>query len=148
MNFQGAVQTVFPDKACYKSGLQALPRQHRPLIRPENPRHLAGSVFLDQCLPEGASKWDYLIGYQPEPEKRCIYFVEVHPAKIEEILGKLRALKTWLDTQGAPLHRWASQAEEYWWVPTGKAYPVDSPQYKQLVKSKIKTGRRVLLRCL
>ena len=92
--FESIVQAIPAIASAYRDGLQALESKDAGKVKPQNPRNLSGSVYLDKCLektnPHDA-RWDYVIGYCEKA-----YFVEVHPANtsnVDEVVKK----KNWLD---------------------------------------------------
>lgn len=87
--FKSIVQAIPAIAGAYREGLQALESKDAGKVKPQNPRKLSGSVYLDKCLkttnPHDA-RWDYVIGYREKA-----YFVEVHPANtsnVDEVVKK------------------------------------------------------------
>lgn len=87
--FKSIVQAIPAIAGAYSEGLQALESKDAGKVKPQNPRKLSGSVYLDKCLkttnPHDA-RWDYVIGYREKA-----YFVEVHPANtsnVDEVVKK------------------------------------------------------------
>ena len=87
--FESIVQAIPAIASAYRDGLQALESKDAGKVKPQNPRNLSGSVYLDKCLektnPHDA-RWDYVIGYCEKA-----YFVEVHPANtsnVDEVVKK------------------------------------------------------------
>ena len=76
--FKSIVQAIPAIAGAYREGLQALESKDAGKVKPQNPRKLSGSVYLDKCLEttnHHDARWDYVIGYSEKA-----YFVEVHPA--------------------------------------------------------------------
>lgn len=129
---QSANQT-FGTGAC-KPGLQAIKREHRcseerkrGCVEAQNSRKILGSVNIDgryEAQEPKAARWDYVIGYHSSPIPRA-YFVEVHPAGIEEI-DEVRSKWEWLmgKLRGSPFldsSRW--EVSYHWLVPGEGAIP-------------------------
>ncbi len=130
---------------CCQPGTQAL-GTHSRSIQSNNPRALAGSVDLDGCLKNQyphAPRWDFAVGYG---ECRLLVFVEVHGAKVGDILAKKHWLDGFLKGQGAALSAWAGR-QVFAWVPTQGGFGRHTPQARQLKRQGIITNRRVWLKC-
>ena len=102
--FKSIVQAIPAIAGAYREGLQALESKDAGKVKPQNPRKLSGSVYLDKCLkttnPHDA-RWDYVIGYREKA-----YFVEVHPANtsnVDEVVKKKKWLDVWLKTNALDL---------------------------------------------
>jgi len=140
---QAVAQAVGAD--CCQSGTQAL-GAHSRSISAHDTRALAGSVDLDACLKAqypNAHRWDFAVGYG---ECRLLAFVEVHGAKVNDILAKKEWLDNFLRGQGAMLREWAKQTA-FVWVPTRGGFRKGSRQAKALASKGITTGHRVWLKC-
>jgi hypothetical protein len=86
----------------YKNGLSAVKNEHRPKIRIQNPRHLAGSMDIDKACQKGepgAPRWDYLVAVKKSNIEN-LALIEVHgaekPAEVEFIIKKKEWLTHWL----------------------------------------------------
>lgn len=118
---QSANQT-FGAGAC-QPGLHALKGEYREKIQPQNSRQILGSVNIDDwyaAQEPNATRWDYVIGYRSSPTPRA-YFVEVHPAGIEEI-GEVRLKWEWLmgKLRGGPFQDSAQWKVSYHWLVPGE----------------------------
>lgn len=91
-----------------KSDLSALDGEHRKLLSFGNTRDITGSLNYDKGMTasgDKAEKWDYAVGYRASTKETCVW-VEVHPAstgEVKKMLGKLAALKAWLQSDGKGL---------------------------------------------
>ena len=132
-------------EGCCRPGTQAL-SAHSRSISAHNTRSLVGSVDLDACLKAqypDASRWDFAVGYG---ECNLLAFVEVHGAKVSEILKKKQWLDNFLAGRGAALNAWAGQ-KIFVWAPTQGGFGAHTPQARQLKNKNITTDRRVRLKC-
>lgn len=136
--FKSIVQAIPAIAGAYKEGLQALESKDAGKVKPQNPRKLSGSVYLDKCLkttnPHDA-RWDYVIGYSEKA-----YFVEVHPANtsnVDEVVKKKKWLDVWLKTNALDLKAMMA-GTGYYWIASGKvAILPNSPQARKIAKNKL-----------
>ena len=136
--FKSIVQAVPAIAGAYREGLQALESKDAGKVKPQNPRKLSGSVYLDKCLkttnPPDA-RWDYVIGYREKA-----YFVEVHPANtsnVDEVVKKKKWLDVWLKTNALDLKAMMA-GTSYYWIASGKvAILPNSPQARKIAKNKL-----------
>lgn len=136
--FKSIVQAIPAIAGAYREGLQALESKDAGKVKPQNPRKLSGSVYLDKCLkttnPHDA-RWDYVIGYREKA-----YFVEVHPANtsnVDEVLKKKKWLDVWLKTNALDLKAMMA-GTSYYWIASGKvAILPNSPQARKIAKNKL-----------
>ena len=136
--FKSIVQAIPAIAGAYREGLQALESKDAGKVKPQNPRKLSGSVYLDKCLkttnPHDA-RWDYVIGYREKA-----YFVEVHPANtsnVDEVVKKKKWLDVWLKTNALD---WKAMmaGTSYYWIASGKvAILPNSPQARKIAKNKL-----------
>lgn len=133
--FKSIVQAIPAIAGAYREGLQALESKDAGKVKPQNPRKLSGSVYLDKCLkttnPHDA-RWDYVIGYREKA-----YFVEVHPANtsnVDEVVKKKKWLDVWLKTNALDLKAMMA-GTSYYWITSGKvAILPNSPQARKIAK--------------
>lgn len=136
--FKSIVQAIPAIAGAYREGLQALESKDAGKVKPQNPRKLSGSVYLDKCLkttnPHDAH-WDYVIGYSEKA-----YFVEVHPANtsnVDEVVKKKKWLDVWLKTNALDLKAMMA-GTGYYWIASGKvAILPNSPQARKIAKNKL-----------
>lgn len=136
--FKSIVQAVPAIAGAYREGLQALESKDAGKVKPQYPRKLSGSVYLDKCLkttnPHDA-RWDYVIGYSEKA-----YFVEVHPANtsnVDEVVKKKKWLEVWLKTNALDLKAMMA-GTSYYWIASGKvAILPNSPQARKIAKNKL-----------
>ena len=136
--FKSIVQAIPAIAGAYREGLQALGSKDAGKVKPQNPRKLSGSVYLDKCLkttnPHDA-RWDYVIGYREKA-----YFVEVHPANtsnVDEVVKKKKWLDVWLKTNALDLKAMMA-GTSYYWIASGKvAILPNSPQARKIAKNKL-----------
>ena len=136
--FKSIVQAIPAIAGAYREGLQALESKGAGKVKPQNPRKLSGSVYLDKCLkttnPHDA-RWDYVIGYSEKA-----YFVEVHPANtsnVDEVVKKKKWLDVWLKTNALDLKAMMA-GTSYYWIASGKvAILPNSPQARKIAKNKL-----------
>lgn len=136
--FKSIVQAIPAIAGAYREGLQALESKDAGKVKPQNPRKLSGSVYLDKCLkttnPHDA-RWDYVIGYSEKA-----YFVEVHPANtsnVDEVVKKKKWLDVWLKTNALDLKAMMA-GTGYYWIVSGKvAILPNSPQARKIAKNKL-----------
>ena len=136
--FKSIVQAIPAIAGAYREGLQALESKDAGKVKPQNPRKLSGSVYLDKCLkttnPHDA-RWDYVIGYREKA-----YFVEVHPANtsnVDEVVKKKKWLDVWLKTNALDLKAMIA-GTGYYWIASGKvAILPNSPQARKIAKNKL-----------
>ena len=136
--FKSIVQAVPAIAGAYREGLQALESKDAGKVKPQNPRKLSSSVYLDKCLkttnPHDA-RWDYVIGYREKA-----YFVEVHPANtsnVDEVVKKKKWLDVWLKTNALDLKAMMA-GTSYYWIASGKvAILPNSPQARKIAKNKL-----------
>lgn len=136
--FKSIVQAIPAIAGAYREGLQALESKDAGKVKPQNPRKLSGSVYLDKCLkttnPHDA-RWDYVIGYREKA-----YFVEVHPANtsnVDEVVKKKKWLEVWLKTNALDLKAMMARTG-YYWIASGKvAILPNSPQARKIAKNKL-----------
>lgn len=136
--FKSIVHAIPAIAGAYREGLQALESKDAGKVKPQNPRKLSGSVYLDKCLkttnPHDA-RWDYVIGYSEKA-----YFVEVHPANtsnVDEVVKKKKWLDVWLKTNALDLKAMMA-GTGYYWIASGKvAILPNSPQARKIAKNKL-----------
>lgn len=136
--FKSIVQAIPAIAGAYREGLQALESKDAGKVKPQNPRKLSGSVYLDKCLkttnPHDA-RWDYVIGYREKA-----YFVEVHPANtsnVDEVVKKKKWLDVWLKTNALDLKAMMA-GTGYYWIASGKVVILpNSPQARKIAKNKL-----------
>lgn len=136
--FKSIVQAIPAIAGAYREGLQAFESKDAGKVKPQNPRKLSGSVYLDKCLkttnPHDA-RWDYVIGYSEKA-----YFVEVHPANtsnVDEVVKKKKWLDVWLKTNALDLKAMMA-GTGYYWIASGKvAILPNSPQARKIAKNKL-----------
>ena len=136
--FKSIVQAIPAIAGAYREGLQALESKDAGKVKPQNPRKLSGSVYLDKCLkttnPHDA-RWDYVIGYSEKA-----YFVEVHPANtsnVDEVVKKKKWLDVWLKTNALDLKAMMA-GTGYYLIASGKvAILPNSPQARKIAKNKL-----------
>lgn len=136
--FESIVQAIPAIANAYRDGLQALESKDAGKVKPQNPRNLSGSVYLDKCLektnPHDA-RWDYVIGYCEKA-----YFVEVHPANtsnVDEVVKKKNWLEAWLNANASDLKAMMA-GTCYYWIASGKvAILPNSPQARRIAKNKL-----------
>ena len=136
--FKSIVQAIPAIAGAYREGLQALESKDAGKVKPQNPRKLSGSVYLDKCLkttnPHDA-RWDYVIGYREKA-----YFAEVHPANtsnVDEVVKKKKWLDVWLKTNALDLKAMMA-GTSYYWIASGKvAILPNSPQARKIAKNKL-----------
>lgn len=136
--FKSIVQAIPAIAGAYREGLQALESKDAGKVKPQYPRKLSGSVYLDKCLkttnPHDA-RWDYVIGYSEKA-----YFVEVHPANtsnVDEVVKKKKWLDVWLKTNALDLKAMMA-GTGYYWIASGKvAILPNSPQARKIAKNKL-----------
>ena len=136
--FKSIVQAIPAIAGAYREGLQALESKDAGKVKPQNPRKLSGSVYLDKCLkttnPHDA-RWDYVIGYREKA-----YFVEVHPANtsnVDEVVKKKKWLDVWLKTNALDLKAMMA-GTSYYWIASGKVSILpNSPQARKIAKNKL-----------
>ena len=136
--FKSIVQAIPAIAGAYREGLQALESKDAGKVKPQNPRKLSGSVYLDKCLkttnPHDA-RWDYVIGYREKA-----YYVEVHPANtsnVDEVVKKKKWLEVWLKTNALDLKAMMA-GTGYYWIASGKvAILPNSPQARKIAKNKL-----------
>lgn len=136
--FKSIVQAIPAIAGAYREGLQALESKDAGKVKPQNPRKLSGSVYLDKCLEttnHHDARWDYVIGYSEKA-----YFVEVHPANtsnVEEVVKKKKWLDVWLNTNALDLKAMMA-GTGYYWIASGKvAILPNSPQARKIAKNKL-----------
>jgi hypothetical protein len=132
----------------WAQGLGALRAQDRPHVATEDPRHLTGSVDVDNALKTSqpnAHRWDYAIGYLHSNKKECIYWVEIHPARDQEVnvvLQKLRWLQLWLADSNNPLNQFE---RDFVWVSSGAtSFTLGAPQRKMFAQLGLQHKGKVL----
>lgn len=136
--FEGVIKSIPMISNAFKMGLQALESKDAAKVKPENPRDLSGSVFLDKCLektnPHDA-RWDYVIGYREKA-----YFVEVHPANtsnVDEVVKKKCWLEAWIHSKAESLQTIVA-GSGYYWIASGKvAILPNSPQARKIAKNRL-----------
>ena len=135
--FKSIVQAIPAIAGAYREGLQALESKDAGKVKPQNPRKLSGSVYLDKCLkttnPHDA-RWDYVIGYSEKA-----YFVEVpaNTSNVDEVVKKKKWLDVWLKTNALDLKAMMA-GTGYYWIASGKvAILPNSPQARKIAKNKL-----------
>ena len=136
--FKEIVKSIPTIANAYKDGLQAVESKDAPRIKPQNPRKLSGSIYLDKCLKSAnphEARWDYVIGY----DERA-FFAEVHPANtsnLDEVVKKKNWLEGWLNANAAALKALMA-GSNYYWIASGKvAILPNSPQARRTAKNKL-----------
>lgn len=136
--FQQAVESTPDINNGFRNGLQAL-GSNAQRITAQDTRKLEGSVDIDACtqsLYPNEARWDYAVGY----DKKA-YSFEIHPAdtsNVKEMIKKAEWLNKWL-IQKAPALNSLVVNKVFYWIASGrqKILP-NSPQSRQLSRSKIK----------
>jgi hypothetical protein len=122
MSFRHAVESTAAIRDGFRDGLRAVRNVDRSRLQCSSPRRLRGSVDLDKALKIALPtdpRWDYAIGISHHPHSDHVVWLEVHPASsshVDEILNKLRWLKSWLSTDAPALQ---SLRADFCWVATG-----------------------------
>lgn len=138
-----------------KQGLQAVKKEYRAAIIPQNARDLTGSLDLDTAMKANepqANRWDYGIGFKQGDDQMAIW-IEPHPADTKEvdvIQKKLDWLKHWL-TQNTDFKRLTDktadcQLPQYVWLAT-KGIHINRPganKLNRLRESGLKGPMKVL----
>ena len=129
---------------CYQPGLRAM-KGYSLKVKPENPRKLDGSVFIEECLKTAyrdAPLWDYMASYDSK-----VYFIEVHPASsgnVNEVIKKLDWLKNWLKNKATGFLEMKANRRPYRWVTTnGVHITKGSRQAKKIANSGISFPEKV-----
>ncbi|MCX7993380.1 MAG: hypothetical protein N2651_06895 [Fimbriimonadales bacterium] len=133
----------------YHPGLQAVDSLYSGRIRASDSQ-LLGSIALDKTLqneyPE-QPRWDYGIGVQ-QGETVAAIWVEFHPAdtnKVDEVLAKLRWLRSWLQQHALDLNRLTPQRNAYHWLATNGCHiQRTSPQARRLFQAGLNLPRKIL----
>lgn len=118
--FEAAVRNIAEIKDCYRAGLSALDKKHRPRIRAKETRSIEGSLYLDECLKEVypvAGRWDYAVAY-----KSRVYFTEVHSgftSDVKKVIKKLEWLKSWLRKKAPGIDQRKAASPFVWIVENG-----------------------------
>ena len=136
--FKSIVQAIPAIAGAYREGLQALESKDAGKVKPQNPRKLSGSVYLDKCLkttnPHDA-RWDYVIGYREKA-----YFVEIHPANtsnVDEVVKKKKWLDVWLKTNALDLKAMMAGTSYYWIASVKVEILPNSPQARKIAKNRL-----------
>jgi hypothetical protein len=138
MKFRDAIRQTAPLHDHFKKGLQAIRERDRGRLSCSDPRRLAGSVNLEEALkPQDPNEplWDYGVGFSLSRTDDLAFWIEVHPASslhVDEVLGKLAWLQSWLRKDGKPLRPLRSR---FCWLATGQvSFTRQSPQAKKLAQ--------------
>jgi hypothetical protein len=137
MTFKDAVGKTAHLENAWKEGLQALRRQDKPHIEPQDTRRLRGSADVDsalQTIEPNANRWDFAIAYQhTNLTAEFIYWVELHTAstsEVEVVIKKANWLLGWLKTQDNPLRYFQKKIV---WVSSGPTtFSLTAPQKKAM----------------
>lgn len=143
MTFQQAVEQTPDVSGAWQAGLQALLEGDRNRIQTAHPRNLRGSVNVEECLTKRyptQRQWDYAVGFQPANlEGEVIYWIEVHSAnegEVTVVLGKLSALKSWLEGNG---RRLKAMRRSFIWISSNKtSFTSRSPQAHLMAREELK----------
>ncbi len=147
MSFKDAVESTPHLEWC--AGLQALRREDKPHIDPEDPRRLSGSVDVDtawlQLDPHG-NRWDFAIAYQhANRAEEFVYWVELHTAsdsQVKKVIAKANWLLNWLKTSGQRLN--AFEREILWVASGATTFTLTSFQKKQMALAGLQHRGKVL----
>lgn len=99
MKFRTAVEDTDEIAAGFYNRLDALTTAHKNRISASEPRRLEGSVNIEAALRpthQNDNLWDYAIGYRVSSKIDEIYYVEFHPARVDEVEGVIKKLQ-WLE---------------------------------------------------
>lgn len=148
MRFKTAVLVTPALADGYRPGLAALKAADTARIACDTPRHLRGSVDVDEALSRShpaARRWDYAIGIRRNPKHDGVIWIEVHPAsstrEVKAVLSKLAWLREWAN-HAAPALR--SLPATYVWIATGSVVlQPNTPHRRRLAAAGIQfAGKR------
>ena len=158
MTFRQGVESAPPPvNSAYRTGKQALENRHRSKVTCADPQRLTGSIYLDSALARqpgyaNAPRWDYGLGYRPRNGQEQTVWVEVHPAKTDEVSSVLRKrqwLRDWLNANATLLKQLTDRAAEdirfVWIASSGVKIPKNSQQFRQLSRSGVRLKSRLAL---
>ena len=126
MKFKTAVRRTNEVKDAYRPGIGALQERDRNRLSFADTRKIRGSINLDCSLAElypNHPRWDYGIGIEKNSAKDQVFWLEVHPAKADEIqpmIAKLRWLKNWLRNAAPNLEKITTRESPFIWVASGR----------------------------
>lgn len=149
MAFKQAVENTPGLERAYRSGLQAIRNRDHSHVSCRNPRTITGSVNLDSALARTLPNepvWDYGVGLKPPSKEEKVVWIEVHPASshhVDEVLAKLRWLKTWLRAHAPQLRAFPP---EFVWIASGSvALPATSRQSRMVASAGLRFVARLAL---
>lgn len=136
--FKEAVEDASDALTFYK-GLNAVKRNDRSKIKPQDGGHVLGSVNIDkdiQPLYPQEPRWDYAVGYCSDGVGK-VYFIEARPANTREVscvIKKAEALKQWAQNRAPALWKLPRGVPgRLHWIASGKVnIPRNTPQYRLL----------------
>lgn len=129
--------------------------RHRSKVTCADPQRLTGSIDLDSALarqPGYANdpRWEYGLGYRPRNGQEQAVWVEVHPAKTDEVSSVLRKqqwLREWLNANATLLKQLTDRTGEdirfVWIASAGVKILKNSPQSRQLSRSGVHLKSRL-----
>ncbi len=141
MKFRNAVRNTSEVKDAYRPGLEALRDKDRNRISFGDTRRIRGSINLDSSLAESypnLSRWDYGIGFEKNIKTDKVVWLEVHPAKADEVksmIAKLNWLKNWLQDSAPALRRITLGDSPFVWVASGGVAFQKSSQQARILAS-------------
>jgi hypothetical protein len=139
--FQQVVESTSDISNAYRSGLQALKKEHRQKIQLADTSFCEGSVDIDaavlQTYPQD-NRWDYCFSYKTE-----VFFAEVHSAhtgEVDVVLRKLQWLIDWLNTKAPQLNVLKAKSKHpYYWIQSNGFHILPgSAQFRRVIQEKIK----------
>lgn len=144
-SFKDAVRNCREISDALKPGLSAM-KANSKKVRFTNSQLIDGSVDIDEAvrgIRPDESRWDYVIGYSNEA-----IFIEVHPAdtaNVDEMVKKVKWLKSWL-TVAAPDLKGLHKREVYYWIPSGRVNILKgSVQYRKIAVNHLLIKNPVIL---
>jgi hypothetical protein len=143
MSFNDAIENTPLLQNAWENGLKAL-GSNSSKVKPSDTRKCEGSVDIDTAVKSiypNDSRWDYALGYDG-----TTHFIEVHPAKTDEVksvLNKLKWLKYFLIDDAPELNK---EPRHFHWISSdGNHILPNSSQARQLAQSGIKVVRELSL---
>ena len=142
MKFKTAVKRTNEVRDAYRPGIEALRERDRNRLSFEDTRQIRGSINLDDSLAvvyPNQPRWDYGIGIEKKSAKDQVFWLEVHPAKADEIapmIAKLKWLKNWLQNSAPNLQQITVNDSPFIWIASGHVtFQQRSAQAKLLAKA-------------
>lgn len=108
-----------------KADLSALKKDDRKKVSAPQSVRISGSVDLDECMRRKdphANRWDYVIAKSVNPSDDELFYVEVHPAKSEEVsamIKKRQWLEDWINSGQTRLDRMKTRST-FTWIASGR----------------------------